>query len=168
MDIPTTTALAITLAVLTMCQTANAVVVMEAPMTLKSQSIARFARATLFQRTAMRTALMNLATRKRSADGWTFDPCQKRKDCRGPRACVTASLDEPCGPTTSPCFCFPPSLQICGNCKACLKFPKETCVTVPGENGQGYCGSSFTVFEGILAEKGCDSYPEIEPVPLSY
>lgn len=165
----TTTTLAVALAVvLTLCQTHNAVASSEAPLTLKPQSTARFAQTTPLQKSAFRAALMKVSTRKRRADGYTFDPCKYHKDCRGRRLCVSKNFRKACSGGKQ-CFCFIEFLQICESCDECRRYPRESCLIHPAEEEEtfGFCGSSFTVYEGIFGELGCDTYPEVTPAPLS-
>lgn len=61
-------------------------------------------------------------------------------------------------------------MQICNiTCDECENYPDETCAYVPDDEkkgkNQGMCASTFVVYEGILVERGCDSFPGITPVP---
>lgn len=100
--------------------------------------------------------------------GYSFDPCTDDSDCLNthtPRTCRKASL-APCAGTPN-CLCIPDSLEFCTDCTQCPDAPDETCGTYTGaaSTGDGYCVSNYTIYEGILVEVGCDSFPWVTPLP---
>lgn len=119
--------------------------------------------------------------------GYLYDPCLSDSDCVGPRTCVLSQTNGPCR-RASPCYCLepvPPSdfnthgvpdgatkvfiFQQCTQCSECELAPNETCLVPrsasPGTDG--ICGSLYPVALGILSELGCDSFPNVTPLPHS-
>lgn len=96
--------------------------------------------------------------------GYTFDPCRYHSNCVGDRLCVGANLDRSCSGRAE-CFCLGESIQLCErHCKECENYPNETCGYLREDletntKPMGICVSKFTIFEGLLVEIGCNSFP---------
>lgn len=106
-------------------------------------------------------------------DGYTLAQCGYHDECRRPRLCIGASFDGPCAGRSS-CICISEKTELCDkSCQQCTEYPNETCIDLPGaelEGGPnapvGICASKNLVLEGIAVERGCDSFPDITPLPV--
>lgn len=97
--------------------------------------------------------------------GFTFDPCKYHKDCIRPLLCVDANMEKACSGTEN-CFCLGERTQLCNKCRECKRYPKESCLRLPGEKtSDGVCASLFTVYEGILEEIGCNTLKRLNITP---
>lgn len=102
--------------------------------------------------------------------GYNFDPCKQHSDCIADRLCLTGNLESSCN-GREPCLCLGQSVQLCEkNCTECENYPRETCGYLPEDvkakkTPTGICLSAYTVFEGLVVEIGCDSFPDITPFP---
>lgn len=101
--------------------------------------------------------------------GYNFDPCSYHRDCFGARYCIRADWASACSGAIS-CICMGDMLQVCNiKCNECENYPEETCgyLTDDAKNGinNGTCVSAYLIYEGILVERGCDSFPDSTPLP---
>lgn len=100
-----------------------------------------------------------------SVYGFTFDPCFYHKDCIGGRLCIRGDMEAACSGAAN-CFCLAEATQLCNSCKECEFYPNESCVKqVEDTHNEGLCASTYTVYEGILVEIGCNTYPNVTPLP---
>lgn len=103
--------------------------------------------------------------------GYTLDPCKQHSDCIGDRLCITGNFASSCNGRKT-CICIGKSVQLCDkNCTECDNYPKETCGYLPEDvkakkTPTGVCVSTYTVFEGLIVEIACDSFPDITPFPF--
>lgn len=111
--------------------------------------------------------------------GYFFDECYSDDNCLGKRRCYRGDRMGWCDGELG-CFCalqvppenlqnntpsdgtIPMLFQRCTRCKECAFYPEETCLLrfSDDDDAEGICGSAFTVYEGILRETDCNSYPE--------
>lgn len=110
--------------------------------------------------------------------GYLWDPCSQDTDCFGTRLCVRADEKGFCKGST-PCLCLLPvndkekiiwdlpnvaaafKYQLCHKCKECEAYPEESCQISfdDPEGAEGVCASTYVVYEGILRETDCNTYP---------
>lgn len=97
-------------------------------------------------------------------EGYNFDDCQRSSDCISPRRCFDLTKLQLC--QTTFCFCFQEKIQLCRTCSDCDNNPNETCQRDPYiETISGVCLSSYVNYQGFTVELGCDSFPDITPIP---
>lgn len=105
-----------------------------------------------------------------SPQGYTFDPCLTDADCLNTtatnRRCFEGDLSGLCAPGNPNCICFAEYYQFCTSCEECLDYPAETCGIITPKDKDGICVSNYTVYEAILSELGCDSFPDITQAPV--
>lgn len=94
--------------------------------------------------------------------GYTFDVCSYHRDCVAPRLCIKGDFTASCSGAAN-CICLAKATQLCTSCKECVDFPNETCTKYPedDESVTGVCASTYTIYEGILVEKGCNNFPDL-------
>lgn len=105
--------------------------------------------------------------------GYNLDPCKRHSDCIGDRLCLAGNLASSCNDRET-CICLAPAVQLCDrNCTECDSYPRETCGYLPEDvqsknRPSGVCVSAYTVFEGLIVELGCDSFPDVTPFPYGF
>lgn len=99
------------------------------------------------------------------SSGYTLHTCITDKECRGDRQCLHVNLKDGCHAGTIECICVPTKSTVCTRCGQCEEH--ELCARHPDYlgNGKGLCSAEYTVAKGILVEVGCESYPDVTPIP---
>lgn len=111
--------------------------------------------------------------------GYIFDECYTDDHCLGERRCIRGDQKAYCNGEEG-CYCVMPltddekkendipanttalKYQLCRKCKECEFYPDETCLLrfADDDDMDGLCASTYTVYEGILRETNCNTYPE--------
>lgn len=107
--------------------------------------------------------------------GYTLDPCQTQKDCKGNRICLNEYLTKICNGGKM-CVCLPRKEEACDiKCSDCSEYPNETCGYLPEDlplsldrRPSGMCVSKYVVYQKLVAEVGCESFIHMERKPGWY